>query len=209
MRALVLAAALAGMGGQVLAQSPSREDLDRLNQMLDEKLGSGQLGVRGLAKKQREKPLKPEDFYSIKHDQDSRPRRRPVPAQAPDKQSLREGQSGGIARLAGIDVAHASEPNKELAQSNSAPAEAAPVHVLRDRYVIQLRYDLTREEFDAARETLKNKYNLEITKHNSLGLIYVSPATPTTRSAPAAQVEPRELGKALEPRIITELRKEP
>src|SRR5262249_720284 len=191
MRALVLAAALAGMVGQALAQSPSREDLDRLNQMLDEKLGSGQLGVRGLAKKQRETPLKPEDFYSIKRDQDARPRRRPVPGKASDKQSLREGQSGEIARFVGIDVAHASGPNIELAQSNSAPTEAAPLHVRRDRYVIQLKYDLTREEFDAARETLKNKYHLEITKHNSLGLLYVSPAAPTTRSAPAAQVEPR------------------
>jgi hypothetical protein len=76
----------------------------------------------------------------------------------------------------------------------------------QDRYAILLKSDLTGEQRDAAIATLRNKYNLKITKTNSaLDLLYVSP-----RSSSAAPVQPpKTVGAAVAPKIIQDLRQEP
>ena len=199
MRALVIAAALAAWCGSALAQSSTPEDLDRLKRMLDDRLPQAPR-TRGLSKG-GERPLKSDDFYSIRRrDQDG------SPSTNPGKRSFHEAPA-----LIGIGAAQAAEGEAPSQPSAAAaPRGSQKVQARRDSYVIVLKTDLSGQQLDEALATLSQKYNLEITRANKLGEIRVSPRQAATRGlAPAPAPVTQTLGAALEPQIIKQLRNEP
>jgi len=199
MRPLMFAVAFAVLAGPALAQSTSPDDVDRLKRMLDEKLGSG-ARTRSIAKP--DKPLKEDDFHSIKRDQNPEPKQ-----PAPGKRSSLDGARPLPSALLGIAPAQAGEDGIVLAQSDQPRRGAQRLQAKRDSYVILLKADITSQQLDAAVATLSSKYNLEITRHTKLGELHVSP-----RGEPGAKslgTAPRTLGSALEPKVIKDLRNEP
>src|SRR5262245_3832176 len=108
MRAFMLAAALAVLGSPVAAQSP--DDVDRLKRMLDQRIpphgGSGgttrSFSQPTPAPVQRERPLRSDDFYSIKRDQSR--------GAGPEKRS-----SIDVPALPGISAAWAADSNTAVA----------------------------------------------------------------------------------------------
>src|SRR5689334_20938849 len=197
MRVLVIAAALAALGGSAMAQSSAPEDLDRLKRMLDERLPSAPR-TRGLSKGER--PLRSDDFYSIRRREQDGPGN---PSPNPGKRSGYEAPG-----LLGIGAAMAGEGDRDRARDpavGAAPRGSQRVQARRDSYLIVLKTDLSGQQLDDALATLSQKYNLEITRANRLGEIRVSPRQPATRSlAPSPSSE--SLGAGLEPKITKDLR---
>jgi Subtilase family/Dockerin type I domain len=97
------------------------------------------------------------------------------------------------------------------AQAPARPVADEQMMVKRNSFIIQLKPDTTAGQIDA----LLDKYRLRVTKHvATLGVLYVEPMDPpaqapggTVRGAPAPQK--KDLKTILEPKIITDLRREP
>jgi subtilisin family serine protease len=202
MRALVCFVTAVVLAGNAAAQS-SPQDLDRLKRLLDEKLGSPAPKTRSV--RPPDKPVNPDDFYVVQPDGTIRDPK----VQGTQKRSAMGAEiasfASGLAGLAGSGANTGGSGAPVMLAQGSSPYRGAP-QIQRDSYVVQLRSDLTSEELDQAIRTLREKYNLEITRsNNSLGILHVSPRGGTSRSVTA----PRSLGAALEPPIIQDLRKEP
>jgi subtilisin family serine protease len=207
MRAFMIAA-IAIMLAQNAAAQSSPQDLDRLKRLLDEKFGSASQQNQRARGAPADKPAKPDDFYVVQPDGTIRDTK----GLAPEKRSAMGAEiaaaAGGLSSLLlgtpGTYSSGAGDAAIVLAQDQGA-YRGAP-QIKRDSYVIQLRSDLTSEELDQAIATIRNKYNLEITRsNNSLGILHVSPVGGGRSSG----ARPRTLGAALEPKIIQDLRKEP
>jgi len=92
------------------------------------------------------------------------------------------------------------------ASRGTSAHHAARSRVERDRYAILLKSGLTGRQRRAAVATLREKYNLRVTKANKAqDILYVSPRSPRADIA----TPPNTPGAALTPKIILDLRKEP